>query len=106
MAALAVVRSAVHRIRYWAGSEVTSDGPPRYDFVGRLIESTGYFFSACRSCGEFSARNVAERFVAGIIESESWPGRHGDPASSAGAATAASPERWPAHAAVPTRPEW
>jgi hypothetical protein len=61
MAVLAVVRGAVHRIRYWAGSEVTSDGPPRYDVAGRLIESTGYFFSACCSCGDFSVSDTTDQ---------------------------------------------
>lgn len=49
----AVLRGAVHRIEYAAGSEATSDGPPRYDMSGGRIESTGYFYSAWCSCGQW-----------------------------------------------------
>jgi hypothetical protein len=61
MPVLAVVRGAVHTIHYWAGREVTHDGPPRYDFTGRLIESTGYFYSACCSCGEFFVSDTTDQ---------------------------------------------
>lgn len=61
MSAFAVVRGAIHKIRYSAGSEVVNAGPPRYDFTGLAIESYGYFYSAWCSCGNFAFTDSSEQ---------------------------------------------